>query len=274
MLTPNELLKASFNDILFQDRNKTYGAYQLRQRYTEHLRYAVGGMLLFCLLLVVLSFWRSQPKQALPPLFNSGDHDLIFIHPVIPPPLPETAPPAASSVRTEVYTAPLIVPNDVATDERPPTQDDLIKANIGLIKSDGEDADGRLLPPAEPRYAPAAAVPVAQVPEVVEDFIAVTVDKEASFPGGVKEWIRYLQKNLRYPEEAIESGTGGSITVQFIVDREGNISEVKALTDPGFGLAEEAVRIIKRGPRWIPAEQGGRKVKYRHHQRITFELQN
>jgi len=274
MLTPQELLKASFNDILFQNRNKAYGAYMLRQRYVSHLYYAVGGMVLFCLVLAATSFWRTNPGNGATAIFDPGDHILEPYVEVIPPPLPEVIPPAASTVRTEVFTAPLIVSANVAEDERPPTQDDLIKANIGLIKSEGDDADGRLLPPAAPMSAPSAALPVAQAPEVVEDFIAVTVDKEASFPGGVKEWIRYLQKNLRYPEEAIESGAGGSITVQFIVDREGNISEVKALTDLGYGLADEAIRIIKRGPKWIPAEQGGRKVKYRHHQRITFELQN
>lgn len=274
MLTPQELLKASFNDILFQDRNKTYGAYLLRQRYAGHLYYAVGGMLLFCLLLVLLSFWRTRQDSAAPVIFVGDGHILEPYVEVVPPPLPQVLPPAAPMVRTEVFTAPLIVSADVADDERSPTQADLTLANIGLMKTDGDAADGRLLPAAVPVAAPAAPLPVAQVPQQAEDFIALTVDKEASFPGGVKEWVRYLQKNLRYPEEAIESGTGGSITVQFIVDREGNISEVKALTDPGYGLAEEAVRIIKRGPKWIPAEQGGRKVKYRHHQRITFELQN
>ena len=61
--------------------------------------------------------------------------------------------------------------------------------------------------------------------------------------------------------------------VQFIVDKEGNISDVQALNDPGEGLAGEAVRIIKKGPKWKPAEQNGRKVIYRNIQSITFRLE-
>lgn len=94
-----------------------------------------------------------------------------------------------------------------------------------------------------------------------------------AFPGGSDGWRRYLQRNLQYPAQALDKGTQGAVQVQFIVDMEGNISDVKALNDPGDGLAQEAVRIIKSGPRWEPAVQNGHKVVARTVQTITFRLE-
>jgi periplasmic protein TonB len=106
-----------------------------------------------------------------------------------------------------------------------------------------------------------------------EDKVFTKVDIPAEFPGGVQGWTEYLQKNLRYPNKAFKKGIQGVVKVQFVVDREGNILEVVALNDPGGGLAEESVRIIKNGPKWKPAEQNGRRVIYRHIQAITFKLE-
>jgi protein TonB len=110
-------------------------------------------------------------------------------------------------------------------------------------------------------------------PPADPDKVFTKVDKPAEFKGGIDGWTSYLQQNLRYPNKAVRKNIQGIVRVQFIVDRAGNISEVQALNDPGGGLAEESVRIIKSGPTWTPAEQNGRKVIYRHIQAITFRLE-
>lgn len=120
---------------------------------------------------------------------------------------------------------------------------------------------------------PSANSATAPTSRSTEDKVFTKVDIPAGFPGGVQGWTEYLQKNLRYPNKAVRKSIQGVVRVQFIVDREGNISEVAALNDPGGGLAEESVRIIKNGPKWKPAEQNGRKVIYRHIQAITFKLE-
>jgi protein TonB len=84
------------------------------------------------------------------------------------------------------------------------------------------------------------------------DKIFTKVENPAEFPGGPDAWRRYLERSLQYPEAAQENGVQGVVRVQFIVDKEGNISEVQALNDPGEGLAEEAVRIIKKAPNGCP----------------------
>jgi protein TonB len=121
--------------------------------------------------------------------------------------------------------------------------------------------------------ATTANSPATPTSNTIDNKVFTKVDIPAGFPGGVQGWTEYLQKNLRYPNKAVRKSIQGVVRVQFIVDREGNISEVVALNDPGGGLAEESVRIIKNGPKWKPAEQNGRKVIYRHIQAITFKLE-
>lgn len=94
----------------------------------------------------------------------------------------------------------------------------------------------------------------------------------ATFPGGSNGWMSYLKDQLRYPEAAQKTGTQGTIRVQITIEKDGSLSEVKALDNPGGGLAEEAVRVLKQGPKWNPAEQNGGKVANRLIQSITFKL--
>lgn len=98
------------------------------------------------------------------------------------------------------------------------------------------------------------------------------VQIEAKFPGGAAAWQKYLEKNLNsnVPVELRAPNGIYTVLVSFLVDNEGKISEVEALNNPGYGTAEEAVRVIKNGPNWVPAVQDGKSVIYRQKQSITF----
>lgn len=97
---------------------------------------------------------------------------------------------------------------------------------------------------------------------------------ESSYPGGASAWSRYLNKTLKYPQEAQDNEIQGTIIVQFIVDKEGNVSDVEAVSGPSTGgLRDEAVRVIKKSGKWEPAIQNGRKVKSYKKQPITFRLE-
>jgi len=93
-----------------------------------------------------------------------------------------------------------------------------------------------------------------------DSIIVCYVPIEAEYPGGAAAWQRYLNKNLRYPQEAIDNEIQGSVVVQFVVDKEGNVSNVEKLSGPD-ALGAEAVRVITKSGKWIPAVQGGRYVK-------------
>lgn len=100
------------------------------------------------------------------------------------------------------------------------------------------------------------------------------VEVECSFPGGNKEWRVYLERNLDASVPLKNKAKDGvyTVIVQFIVDKEGKISDAKALTKHGYGMEEEGIRVIKKGPKWVPATQNGKIVKAYRKQPITFYL--
>ena len=96
----------------------------------------------------------------------------------------------------------------------------------------------------------------------------------ARFPGGEVAWQKYLQRNLNRDLPVEKGAPPGKYVVEisFIVDKEGNLSDIQAENDPGFGTKEEALRMIEKGPKWVPAELNGKKVIYRHKQKITWTI--
>jgi hypothetical protein len=108
-----------------------------------------------------------------------------------------------------------------------------------------------------------------------ENKIYEKVEIEASFLGGDSKWRQYLERNVNGQVATDNGAPEGAYTtvVQFVVDKEGNISDVRALTNHGYGMEEEAMRVIKRGPKWNPAVQNGRQVKAYRKQPITFRVE-
>lgn len=105
-----------------------------------------------------------------------------------------------------------------------------------------------------------------------EEKIFIKVERLGGFPGGDSSWNAFLEKNLKYPKKAKRQHVEGIVKVQFEVSRKGLISNIKLLEDPGSGLGEEAVRLIKLSGTWLPMEQGGRPVLYKRVQDIVFSL--
>ena len=98
------------------------------------------------------------------------------------------------------------------------------------------------------------------------------VEIQASFAGGEQGWRSYLEQNLNANTPVEKGAPAGSYTVwvQFIVDKEGKLSDFKALTKNGYGMETEVIRILRKSPLWSPAEQEGRKVKAYRKQPVTF----
>jgi periplasmic protein TonB len=108
----------------------------------------------------------------------------------------------------------------------------------------------------------------------IDSRIFQKVEKEAEFPGGLRAWRNYLEENLRSDVPIKKKAPLGKYTVivQFIVGLDGSISNIEATTSNGYGMEKEVIRVIKKGPKWTPAEQHGRKVKAYRRQPITFEV--
>lgn len=113
-----------------------------------------------------------------------------------------------------------------------------------------------------------------ELPEEEEEQpIFKVVEQQASFPGGPTKLYEYLAKNIKYPQQARETGTQGKVYLTFVVERDGSITDIKILRDIGSGCGEEAIRVVKSMPKWQPAKQRGKVVRQQFNLPVNFSLQ-
>jgi len=272
----DKIQSASFLDIVFEGRNKAYGAYELRVTYNKRMYEAIAIVAILTALLfaaIALTNGGSAPKQVL----YVKDVQLTEVQRAEKnePPPPPPPPPKAEVPKVQVtkFTPPRIVrDNEVKEDEKPPEQEKLQDTKIGAINQEGIKDAGVIAPPVSDGGKGIVEAPKAKFAEDYEKTF-VKVEIESEYPGGPAAWLRYLNKNFRYPEEAINNEIQGVVVVQFIVDKEGNVSDVEAVSGPEQGgLREEAIRVIRRSGLWTPAIQNGRKVKSYKKQPVIFKL--
>jgi len=110
------------------------------------------------------------------------------------------------------------------------------------------------------------------VEEVAEEEIFTIVEDMPSFPGGEEALFKYLAQNIKYPQIAKEAGITGRVFVNFVIDKEGNVTDVKVLRGIGGGCDEEAVRVVKNMPKWSAGKQRGKPVKVSYNLPIKFSL--
>lgn len=269
-----KILSADILDIVFDGRNKEYGAYELRKGYRKRLIIAIGSMLA----LIILSLGAYLLSSS---LSSTDDSKAVVVQDIQledikqeeqeePPPPPPPAPPPPPKVEVAKFTPPVIVKDEeVKEDEKPPEVEKLEDTKIGLINQEGIKDIGIVAPPVDDGKG---IVEAPKRDETDYDQTFTKVEIESSYPGGNAAWQRYLYKTLRYPQDAIDNEVQGAVVVQFIVDKAGVVSDVEAISGPQE-LRDEAVRVIKRSGKWTPAIQNGRKVKSYKKQPIVFRLE-
>jgi periplasmic protein TonB len=156
----------------------------------------------------------------------------------------------------------------VKPEEMPPANETLDNVKIGNMTQDGIQSDV-VAPPIDGSTTGIIEAP--KKDDAEEDNIFVSVQIESAYPGGASAWMRFLNRNLHYPQEAQDQGIQGFVVVQFIVDKEGNVSNVEAVSGPEE-LRAEAIRVIKKSGKWTPAVQNGRNVRSYKRQPLGFKL--
>lgn len=272
----NKILNADVLDIIFEGRNKEYGAYELRKTYNKRLVFSMIAMVALVALLFIGYMVSSSMED------NDVKKEIVVQDVQLedikeqernepPPPPPPPKPPDPPKIEVTKFTPPKIVKDEeVKEDEKPPEVEKLEETKIGTINQEGVKDLGIVAPPVED-----AGKGVVEAPKKVEedwDKTFTKVEIESSYPGGAAAWTRYLLKTLRYPQEAQDNEIQGTVVVQFIVDKAGTVSDVDAISGPQE-LREEAVRVIKRSGKWTPAVQNGRQVKSYKKQPIVFRLE-
>jgi periplasmic protein TonB len=251
-------------ELVFANRNKQYGAYVLRTNYQKTAATA--------LVVTIATFVLAICAPIIIKKISGGIEKLnekpveVTVELKEPPPLdkneppPPPPPPPPPTIETVKFTPPVVVDKEIAEEEQPPPQEKLSETNVGVVTQEGTEGATELPPE-----------PVVADPD--EGKVFTYVEEMPSFPtGGEAGMYEYISKNIKYPPLARENGISGRVFVNFIVDKNGNVKDVKVLRGIGGGCDEEAIRVIKSMPDWKPGKQNGRAVQVSFNVPINFTL--
>jgi protein TonB len=271
----NKILTADILDIIFDGKNKEYGAYELRKTYNDRLSKALIVTVSVVLLAFLGSVFATMISKKSADTIEVVDTQLAEVKkndappPPPPPPPPPKAPPPPE-INQIKFTPPKIVKDEeVKEDEKIEEIKDDQVISTKTVESDNKDQIVQA--PVEDKGTQVVEAPKSDD----EDKVFTKVEVEASFPGGDAAWGRYLSKTLNPNVPVDNEAPPGRyrVEVRFIVSKDGSISDVQAVTNHGYGMESEAIKVIKRGPKWEPALQNGRHVNAYRSQPIVFNVE-
>lgn len=260
----------SLNDIVFENRNKDYGAYELRKGYNKTVQWSfVLGVTLFaCMIQLPNLYARLVPEKKADAIAYEVEIKNVVIKPDKPK---EDLPKERAQVKNTVQALVPEVKQDHLVNEEllPPTVDAFEDANPGPETIAGEEGIEVAAP------VGTGGITLVEPTPTVEPKAEETVtfaEQSPEYRGGQAKMAEFLQKNLKYPSAASAAGIQGRVFVQFTVGSDGHITDVKPIKGIGFGCDEEAVRVVKMMPEWVPGRQSGRAVKVKYTLPIVFQL--
>jgi len=270
----NKILSADVLDIIFEGKNKEYGAYDLRKTYNKRITKALlytGGVIVLVFLASIFANLVGKGKSEQIEVVDTQMAEIKKAEPPPPIPPPPVKPPPPPVVNQIKFTPPKIVKDE---EVKPDEKIEEIKEDqvISTKTVESENKVAIVQAPVEDKGSQITEAPKSND----EDKIFTKVENEAAFPGGETAWRRFLEKNLNASTPIDNGAPEGSykVIVRFIVSKDGSISDVQAESKYGYGMEDEAVKVIKRGPKWTPALQNGRHVNAYRRQPITFVVQD
>ena len=272
-----DLISRDWTEMVFEGRNKEYGAYRIRKNAGKRNLYSLITIFIAALAIwggiSLVKFVESRTKSVaqtsvaeLSALNQPKKKAEVKQQKKVMLEQPEKV---VERVKSSVkFTAPVIKKDDeVKPEDELKTQDELMstKTAIGALDVKGnDDANGEVLKIKEAVAQPEPKPEVEKVFDVVEQM--------PSFPGGPSALMEWLSNNVKYPVVAQENGVQGRVVVSFVVERDGSITDVKVVRGVDPSLDREASRVVRAMPRWIPGRQNGECVRVRYNVPIAFRL--
>ncbi len=261
------ILKKGWLKMVFENKNQTYGAYELRQLYSKHVligfaisasifALSIGGPELFKIIF--------PDKKAEEEVFEVKEVVLAAPPPLDeavppPPPPPTPPPPKIASIK---FLPPVVKP-DEEVQEDPPKMEEMKDKVISTVSQEGETGLENAV------GEPAKEDVVVQEPAKIEEPV-LFAEEMPTFDGG---YLAFFGKNLKYPQQAAKMGIEGKVFIEFVVEKDGSITNGKVRKDIGYGCGEEAVRVLNTMPKWTPAKQNGKPTRLKMTLPINFQLQ-
>lgn len=248
-----DIYKQKWIDMVFEGRNKAYGAYVLRKENPKVTLIAlfIGAAIFASLLALPMLDWSSdndevEEKVTMVDMAKLAAPPVEEPKPLIPPPPP---PPPAPKIDEVKFVKPKVVEKEKVVEEIK-TIEELKDKNVGAKDVKGRD-DGKIVIDAPSGEGDKDV-------KIVEDnTVYNAVEVKPDFPGGLQKFYDFVGKNYRAPEEDIR----GKVYVQFVVEKDGSLTDIKVMRDIGYGTGAEAIRVLKKSPKWKPGIQNGRPVR-------------
>ncbi|WP_314079732.1 TonB family protein [Hoylesella pleuritidis] len=273
-----DLISNDWVDLIFEGKNQAYGAYKLRKGTSRRniisiIIVVVVALLAFSVIAIKKIVDANTEKVASTQVTELSNLEQkqkkAEVKKQIKVQEPEKV---VERVKSSVkFTAPVIKKDsEVKPEDEIKTQDQLMqnKAAIGSFDVKGnDDANGEVLKAKEVIAQP-------EPPKVEENKVFDMVEEMPSFPGGPAALMQFLQSNTHYPAVAQENGVQGRVTVSFVVEKDGSITDVQVARSADPSLDKEAVRVVKSMPRWTPGRQNGSTVRVKFNVPVTFRLNN
>lgn len=247
----------TFDDIVFEKRNKEYGAFDLRKKYKRNVTISTAIGIVIIGAAVIIPYIRAKniavqkmrdANEVVADMANNLQQEAAA------PPPPPPPPPPTEQVAVVKYVAPVVVdtvkPEDhtlASTDEQVSTTSD---EQVTEIKEEVHE----------------------EVQEEAPQEVFVVVEEMPSFPGGDIELLKFISENLQYPEIAKENNIQGKVIMRFCVTYKGTVDQVSVARGVDPSLDEEAIRVVKMLPLFKPGKQGGKPVNVWYSLPISFQL--
>ena len=274
-----DLISNEWADIVFQGRNKVYGAYQLRRgtgkRNIWSMVFVAAVAAVAYLGLAAYNSYQAAQKAKFEAEMEAS---LIETKKQAKVEKKTEAPKVeqvqkVEKVKSSIAFTPPVIKKDseVKPEEEMKTQDELkeTKTAIGAFDVKGNDeAGGTVLKAVEE-----IATPEPPKQEAEQNKVFDVVEQQPQFPGGMGALNQWLGSNIKYPAMAAENGIEGRVIVQFVVERDGSVSGVHVVRGVDSSLDREATRVVAQMPKWIPGKQNGSAVRVKYTVPVTFRLQ-
>ena len=247
-----------FDDIIFRDRNKEYGAYDLRRRYASTMSISLVAGLLIGASFFLVPYFAYNPME-----YEPGGRINVIAMPdpdLLTPPAPPEGP-TAPEIPAEAMNNLRLVPPEVVIDELASGEGVMAADQLNQIISDG--AATEVFP---------GDITAADPVTPVEPEPYVIVQEMPSFPGGKDALMRYIMENVVYPPDAAANGIQGTVLLRFVVSSTGDVTRVEVTRSANPLLDTEALRVISTLPRWKPGKQDGNPVPVWFSVPVIFEL--
>ena len=286
-----KILEADYLDLVFHNRNKAYGGYELRKHYSRRTLKALGITMGLLVGGIGAPFILSELHAKTPGEVKAAEKiiPVTTITDIKPPPDPPKPPkppvppspndPAPPPVAPSLKNLPPVIvpPEQVKPEDTPPTAEDL-KDKLSAAANNPGQPDGIAAAfSSDKRVRTGSGFPVADdlgggVGKRNTTDTFTSVEQMPEFPGGQEGLMAYLRKNVRYPQKAVELDIQGRVYVSFIVNAKGMVEGAKVMRGIGGGCNEEALRVVNAMPKWKPGKQNGQAVKVYYTLPISFKL--